>query len=137
MAVTVLVCDVKRGLFKCTAEAVGVCQYCGRPFCGRHCDLQEDGEEVCARRFCVEKRRDLARHLAYKSRVAERNRADLCGLEGCRSAPDGVCTRCKGYYCGRHIAPRQETIIQNGVRLPTNSTLCGHCWSRRPIWTRV
>lgn len=138
MTAVMTVCDVKRGLFRCQQQAVGVCQYCGRPFCRRHCELQDDGQEICSRRFCVEKRHDLERHLRYKALVFERNGAELCGREGCRSTKlAGICVRCRGLFCRNHVDSYQEIIVQNNVRVPRNATLCHHCWARRPIWTRV
>jgi hypothetical protein len=131
-----LTCELKTGLFKCGQEAVGLCQYCGRLFCDRHSELLEELQEVCSRKPCVAKRQDLVRHLAYKDAVSARNEQQQCGIEGCSRGFSGQCTRCKGYFCGHHVEVRQETVLQNRVRVPRRATLCQHCWDRRPIWLR-
>ena len=131
-----LACELKRGLFTCGAEAVGLCQYCGRRFCAKHTELIEEHQEICTRKFCVAKRQDLLKHLAYKDAVFGRNEEKRCGTAGCRRDMSGRCVRCRGYFCGYHVEVRQETVLQNRVRVPRRATLCQHCWDRRPIWLR-
>jgi hypothetical protein len=115
---------------------MGLCQYCGRSFCAKHTELIEEHQEVCTRGACVAKRRDLVKHLVYKDAVIERNEAKQCGIKGCDRGMSGQCTRCRGFFCGHHVESRQETVLQNRVRVPRRSTLCKHCWDRRPIWLR-
>lgn len=131
------ICQVKNGFFRCDEEPAGFCQYCGRHFCRRHGVCLEDGQEVCSRKFCVAKLRDLARHLAYKEAVFERNEARLCGIGGCDHPLAGRCARCKGYFCGQHVGSREEVVLQNKVRVSRMATLCRHCWARREIWLRT
>jgi hypothetical protein len=130
-------CQLRRGFFTCTSDAIGLCQYCARLFCREHGIVQEDGQEVCSRRFCVAKRNDLVEHLAYKEAVFARNQASRCGIEGCNQTVAGRCGRCEGYFCARHVGAREETYLQNQVRLRRMASLCHHCWARRPIWIRV
>jgi hypothetical protein len=130
-------CQVQTGFFKCKEQPVGICQYCGRAFCARHADLLEDGQEVCSRKFCVAKRQDLAKHLAYKDVVVARNETRQCGIEGCDRGVQGQCSRCKGFFCGRHVDSREETVLEGQVRVSQMATLCKHCWARRPIWVRM
>ena len=134
---TTHVCRVKSGLFKCKAAAVALCQYCGRDFCRRHGEVLADGQEICSRRFCIEKRRDLEQHLVYKAAVQEQNEAGSCGVAGCRSSLSEQCERCRGFFCGRHVESRSELVLENQVRVPRMAALCSHCWKRRPIWTRT
>jgi len=135
--VRTVTCQAKGGLFRCKGTAIGLCQYCGRHFCEQHAELVEDHQSVCSRRNCVAKRRDLVKHLAYKEAVFARNAAKHCGIEDCRHSPEGVCARCRGFFCGRHAETRDEVILVNGVRTTRMATLCRHCWDRRPIWTRT
>jgi len=130
-------CQLKRGLFKCGAEAAGLCQYCGRTFCREHGIILEDGQEVCSRKFCVAKREDLARHLVYKAIAERRNEKGACGVDACGAAYAGQCIRCKALFCELHVGAREEIILENNVRLRRMATLCQHCWARRPIWLRT
>jgi len=129
-------CEIKTGLFRCKAEAVAYCQYCGRPFCRQHGTVVGD-QEVCARKFCVAKREDLVKHLAYKAVVDRRNEAQLCGLDSCDRGTHGQCVRCKGHFCSLHVQPREEPILHNKVTVTQMATLCYHCWERRSIWVRM
>ena len=131
------VCQLRRGLLSCSGDAVGLCVYCARLFCSRHGVLLDEGQEVCNRRFCVAKRNDLVKHLKYKEDVLVRNESRACGVEGCKRQVGGRCTRCNGYFCGHHVEAREEMFLQNQVHMRRMSTLCRHCWARRPIWTRV
>ncbi len=130
-------CRVKRGLFSCKTDATAVCQYCGRPFCPSHGVVLEDGQEVCSRKFCVAKRQDLEEHVVYRTVAQERNRSRLCGISGCENEIRGECARCNALFCRRHVEPREETVLENRVRVPRLSSLCRHCWTRRGIWVRV
>ena len=130
-------CRVNHGLFRCKREMIGLCQYCGRPFCGRHGVLLEDSQQICARKVCVAKREDVGRHLAYKGAVLRRNSMSLCGIGGCEEPLAGHCSRCNGYFCIHHVKSRREPYLQNRVRSTRLSSLCGHCWARRPIWLQT
>jgi predicted nucleic acid binding AN1-type Zn finger protein len=136
-SVQTLDCAVKGGLFRCREAAAGVCVYCGRPFCARHGVFLAEGEQVCARKFCVAKRRDLDRHLVYKQDVLNLNRQRQCGITGCGASFSDQCSRCKGYFCGRHLDARDDPVMENGVKVPRMASMCSHCWRRRPIWTRI
>src|SRR5688572_27782171 len=96
-------CALKSGLFgTCDAEAIGLCQYCARPFCARHGVILEDGQEVCTRKYCVAKREDLVKHLDYKERARALNARGLCGIEGCGARMTEECVRCEQLYCMAH-----------------------------------
>jgi hypothetical protein len=96
----------------------------------------EEGEEVCDRKNCVAKREDLARHLLYKETVLERNRGRLCGLEVCVDQFASQCTRCRGYFCTRHVFIAPDSVNE-GHPIPDRPPIvCRHCHERRPIWLR-
>lgn len=131
-------CEMKSGLFGgCRGAAVAVCQYCGRSFCEAHGVRLEDGQEICARKRCQEKRSDLARHLAYKEAVAERNRQGLCGVAECHTRYGGQCSKCHGFYCLRHLQERQELVRKGMTTVARPASMCDHCWKRRPLWSRT
>jgi hypothetical protein len=130
-------CAVRQGLFSCSNAREGICQYCGRPFCSRHGVFLEDAQEVCSRKPCVAKREDLVRHLEYKRVVLARNRNALCGFEQCESPMSEECSRCQRYFCASHAHPREENVLEHGVRVSRRTTLCHHCWARRSIWLRT
>jgi hypothetical protein len=132
-------CELKTGLLGrlCGGEAVGLCQYCGRPFCKRHGEVQEDGQEICSRKFCVAKRDDLLVHLVYKDAVTARNEGEMCGIDRCRGELSGQCIRCRGFFCVQHVEGREEKIYENQVLVTQVASLCHHCWERRPIWLRL
>ena len=129
-------CQLKRGLFRCRAKAVGSCQYCGRHFCDRHTELIEELQEVCSREYCVAKRQDLVKHLAYKDDVLGRNADGACGIDGCEQEMQSQCGRCRGRFCVAHVQVDQETVMDNWARERRLATLCEHCAVRRPIWRR-
>lgn len=131
-------CRVKASLFgSCGGDAMAQCQYCARAFCRRHGVVLEDGQQVCSRKACVAKRRDLDLHMVYKEAVRLRNEHDACGIEACEAELGAQCVRCKGLFCAGHVQKRQETVLENRVRVARMSTLCRHCWARRPIWLRT
>jgi hypothetical protein len=129
-------CATKGFLSSCGDDATGLCVYCGRAFCARHGVILEEGEEVCSRKNCVAKREDLAVHLVYKSVVLERNRGKLCGLEVCVETFASQCTRCRGYFCTKHVFVAPDSVNE-GQPLPDRPPIiCRHCHERRPIWLR-
>jgi hypothetical protein len=129
-------CEVKKGLFRCSSEAVGLCQYCGRPFCREHGELLGDAQEICDRKTCQEKRSDVERHQAYKQFVVMRNEVSSCGVPGCAGELAAQCSRCRGLFCAGHVARREETVVENHRRVTKMTALCDHCWARRPLWSR-
>ena len=129
-------CQIKRLFLSCGAEAIGFCQYCGRHFCAEHGVLLEEHQEVCARKPCVAKREDVARHLVYCQFVRERNDTRRCGLAECEGEVATQCSRCRGYFCASHTDVRDETVAEGGRPVSRRRSLCTHCWLRRPIWQR-
>jgi len=130
-------CEFKNGLFgRCGAEAAGLCQYCGRPFCAKHGVVLDDDQQVCNRKVCLAKRMDLLRHLEYKAAAEELNEAGVCGLPGCNAQIGAQCTRCQAYFCPRHAFGREELVLENRVRVRRMASLCKHCADRRPLWAQ-
>jgi hypothetical protein len=132
-------CELKGRRFgkACRQPSIGICIYCGRPFCVDHGVVQEDEQEICGRKECVAKRDDLVKHLAYKDMVGRLNEARACGIAGCREELAAQCIRCKGFFCVGHVHQRDEEILENGVKIHHMATLCQHCYARRGIWTKV
>jgi hypothetical protein len=130
-------CELRRLVRRCTRPAAGTCQYCGRAFCSDHGILVDDGQEICGRSRCQRKRIDLERHLRYKAVVRQRNTDNQCGVPGCQTRPGGQCSRCRGFFCGRHLA-NHDLWVREGrawVRLP--ASMCEHCWRRSPLWSQL
>jgi hypothetical protein len=140
-AVAAQTCEVKVSVFgRCGANRFAVCQYCGRPFCERHGTVFNDEQglrqEVCTRKECVAKREDLARHLIYRASVLTRNETESCGIVDCSVELAAQCVRCKGYFCESHARRREDSLIENQVKIHRMANLCHHCTDRRAIWTR-
>ena len=130
-------CELRRLVRRCTRPAAGTCQYCGRAFCSHHGILTDDGQEVCGRARCQRKRIDLEKHLRYKAVVRQRNADSRCGVPGCQTRPGGQCSRCRGFFCGRHLA-NHDLWVREGrawIRLP--ASMCEHCRRRRPLWSQL
>lgn len=136
-ATTAMLCRVRRGFWPCKQTAIATCQYCGRPFCERHGVTLEDGQEICSRDRCQRKREDLERHLIYKREVARRNAQGLCGHLSCGSAFGGQCSKCRGFFCARHLESRDDLVRRGSQRVRQRTSMCLHCWSRRSLWSRL
>jgi len=128
------ICRLGGRFSRCRNESIHVCQYCGRPFCALHTGLVEGHEAVCSRPRCMEKIRDLRDHLAYRKRVDERNRAGLCGVEGCGPHPGWGCSLCQGHFCQDHISERMYTFRDGPSSVDRPVSICRHCWDRRKVW---
>jgi hypothetical protein len=133
-------CEIKEGFFSkfssCKEHPVGLCIYCGRAFCAEHGEVRSEGEEICYRKNCVAKRDDLVVHMQYRALVTAQNETGTCGIPSCQHPPDGQCSRCHAYFCLSHLDTRQETIGSGLQQVRQMATMCGHCWDRRPIWSR-
>jgi hypothetical protein len=134
---TAVLCQVRGGFRRCGQTATAICQYCGRPFCEQHGVILDDGQEICSRDRCQRKRRDVERHLVYKREVARRNAEGLCGHPSCASPFAGQCSKCRGFFCARHLESRDDLVMQRGQQVRQRSSMCLHCWSRRGLWSRL
>lgn len=127
-------CQLGGRFSRCPESSRNVCQYCGRAFCEAHTYHVEEHDAVCARRRCRAKHDDLASHLAYRARVAERNHVGLCGIEDCGPHPGFECSLCKGHFCGMHLHERMYPFSEGWVSIERPVSICARCWERRKIW---
>ena len=127
-------CQVGRIFSRCSNTPEHSCQYCGRRFCAQHTTFVEGLDAVCSRKVCRLKRDDLAEHLQYAERVAQRNRAGLCGIENCGPHPGFECSLCRGHFCGTHLSERRYPFSDGYTTIDRPVSICGHCWRRRKIW---
>jgi hypothetical protein len=110
------------------------CQYCGRQFCSDHSHFVEGHEAVCSRKRCREKRDDMARHLEYRTRADQLNRAGLCGVDGCNTRHVFQCSLCKAQFCEAHLSPRRYGFGDGWSRSERWVSVCPRCWDRRRVW---
>lgn len=127
-------CQLGGRFSRCHQPAAHVCQYCGRRFCQAHTYHVEGHDAVCARKQCRAKHDDLSAHLEYKSRVAERNRVGLCGVEECGPHPGFECSLCRGHFCAAHLTERMYPFSEGWVSIDRPVSICARCWDRRKIW---
>jgi len=130
------ICEHRRFLRGCDAAATAVCQYCGRDFCEVHGVTLDDGQEICLRSRCQEKRVDVERFFAYKERVAERNRSRRCGEPACERQAALQCSKCQGLFCGRHLEEREVEEGRGLATVRVRAVLCPYCQGRLPLWSR-
>ncbi len=129
-------CQLGGRLFRCTNPGMYVCQYCARSFCEEHATYVEGHEEVCARRECRAKWDDLQLHFRYREFVFARNRAGVCGVEGCEGRFGYVCSLCQGQFCPDHLSERLYPVFDGYRRREEPRSVCDHCWERRKIWSQ-
>lgn len=129
-------CSVGRAFARCPHVALDSCQYCGRPFCAAHTFLREGHDAVCTRKRCRVKHEDLARHLEYREATRVRNRAGLCGIDGCGPHPKLQCSLCEGHFCDTHVRERNYPVREGSVIIDRPMSVCEWCWRRRKIWRR-
>ncbi|MDA1062416.1 MAG: hypothetical protein O2895_05875 [Chloroflexi bacterium] len=118
----------------CGREAVTDCVYCGRPFCAEHGERAAQYMDVCARKGCHNKLRDLEAHDAWKARVADANRVSVCAQEDCSARLHHQCSRCHLLFCGEHV---REMRVRDTTRMPAmevRGLVCEHCAQRRKLW---
>jgi len=130
-------CELKRFARRCARPSAGTCQYCGRAFCSDHGVILDDGQEICSRSRCQRKRIDLEKHLRYKAFVRQRNVERQCGVPACQSTPTGQCSRCRGFFCSRHLANRDMQVREGRAWARHPASMCEHCWRRRPLWSQL
>jgi hypothetical protein len=125
------------GLFRrCHGATIETCQYCGKRFCALHRHVIEGYEAVCTRAGCLRKHSDLAEHVQYRARVAQRNAAGLCGIDGCGPHPPDQCSLCQGHFCSAHMRERMYPYREGRVVVERPASVCSRCWERRKIWRR-
>jgi hypothetical protein len=129
-------CQIGGMFSRCPNVSENSCQYCGRKFCATHTHYAKDHEAVCTRKQCKRKRDDLETHLEYRERVEQRNRAGLCGVEGCGPHPGFECSLCRGHFCAAHLRERLYPFSAGYVTVERPVSICSRCWDRRKVWKR-
>ena len=129
-------CAHSGGLFRgsCGAAAIAECVYCGKPFCDRHGELGADYTNVCARKACVTKVRDVEAHLDWKRRVEIANNVSICAHEECQERMRHLCSRCQLMFCMTHVSEHTVTNRQVQPHRREIVIMCVHCRSRRRVW---
>jgi hypothetical protein len=129
-------CQVQRLFRTCGRPGVAICQYCGRSFCEQHGDRLADGQEICRRTSCQKKKADLAQHFVYKESVARRNDERLCGAADCVRPPTGQCSKCRGFFCLRHLQDQEIEERRGSTAVRVRGSLCHNCHKRRRLWSQ-
>lgn len=129
-------CELRRRFRACGQAGIAICQYCGRSFCEEHGARLRDGQEICSRPICAQKRADLEEHTAYKQAVAQRNAERSCGREGCERQVSGQCSKCAGLFCAAHLDERAIEERRGATVVRVWGSLCPHCAKRRRLWSK-
>ena len=129
-------CEFGGGLFRtaCGREAVSECVYCGRPFCEWHGERGPDFADVCSRRACRAKQRDLAEHLAWRERSRAANATAVCAQEQCQERMRHECSQCRLQFCAEHVS--EASVVSRRTEPPRRvlAVVCSHCLQRRKLW---
>jgi hypothetical protein len=130
------VCEHSDGLFRgsCGRAAVAECVYCGKPFCEQHGEQGEDFTNVCDRKVCQAKLRDVNEHQAWKRRMLEFNRVSVCAHEGCDERMHHICSKCRLLFCAGHVREQLITNRQSDPPRREMVVICVHCRERRKLW---
>lgn len=131
------ICKVRGLLHRCRHEAVGVCQFCGRPFCALHGERHSTDDEVCTRPICQQKRVDLTEHLAWRTSAINRSNRGFCGMPDCEGGRWGQCSKCQALFCERHLQDRDERIRHGSISFSRPASMCDHCAARNKLWSRA
>lgn len=118
----------------CGAPAVTDCVYCARPFCQQHGERGEQFMDVCARKRCRDKRRDLEAHNEWKARVEQSNQVSVCADETCQARMRHLCSRCKLLFCHEHVREMRVRDTSRQPPIEVHALVCAHCAERRKIW---
>lgn len=133
----VTTCEFRRRFRTCGQPGIAICQYCGSTFCARHGARLAEGQEICARSTCQRKKTDLEQHLVYKEDVVRRNHERLCGEAKCEQRPGGQCSKCGGLFCLHHVENREIGERRGATLVRLRSSVCGHCFKRRSLWSKL
>lgn len=118
----------------CGREAVAACVYCGEPFCANHGVRGADYQDVCNRRSCAAKMRDLEVHLAWRLEVSHSNRVSMCAELECSERMRHACSQCRLLFCDIHVREHdvKDTRVQPARKV--RALVCAHCLDRRKVW---
>ena len=118
----------------CGREAVTDCVYCDRPFCADHGERGDHYMDVCARKRCQDKLRDVEEHNAWKLRAEPANKVNVCANEECDARLRHVCSRCRLYFCEAHVRERRVTDNSQNPPVESYALMCKHCEARQKLW---
>ena len=118
----------------CGRRAVTDCVYCTRPFCQEHGERGEQYMDVCARKRCQDKRRDLEAHDEWKARVEHANRVSVCASEDCNARLRHQCSRCGLLFCEEHVSVMRVRDTSRPPATEVQALVCAHCAERRKVW---
>ncbi|MQA00585.1 MAG: hypothetical protein GEU80_14855 [Dehalococcoidia bacterium] len=112
-----------------------MCVYCGRPFCREHGERGADYIEVCSRKVCQAKWRDVEAHRQWVDHHRVANRSSICAHEACEERMRHQCQRCLLLFCDDHL--KSQNIVDRTFNDPPRRVtlmLCRHCVARRDLW---
>ena len=121
----------------CEQPVVARCVYCGRGFCAVHGERRPDHQDVCSRRVCRRKGRDINSHLEWRRVAGEANDVSACAAEGCEERMEHRCVRCRLMFCLEDLGERRLTEALPGARgsgEDERGLVCEHCTARRRVW---
>ena len=118
----------------CGRPAVIDCVFCARPFCLEHGERGEQYMDVCARKRCQAKRRDLVAHEEWKARAGHANRVSVCAGEECDVRQRHQCSRCRLLFCADHVSEMRVRDTSRQPAVEVRAVVCEHCAQRRKLW---
>jgi hypothetical protein len=118
----------------CGRQAITDCVYCARPFCEEHGERGDQYMDVCVRRHCQEKLRDVRAHEQWKRRVEVSNAVSVCADEECNSRLRHQCSRCRLLFCEAHVEERRVRDFRARPAIDVLALVCAHCHGRRKLW---
>ena len=130
-------CSYRSGLLRpaCGRDALAICVYCGAPFCDEHGERHADYADVCSRRRCRQKYRDVHAHHESVAQRRGANRVSVCAHEGCQERMRHRCSRCLLDFCNEHVREREVGARDSTARRKARALLCEHCYARRKLWS--
>lgn len=130
------VCSSGGGFLRrgCGRAAVGVCVYCGEPFCADHGTLHSDYYEVCQRKVCLAKYADVGAHQHWLEAHRFANDTSMCAEDGCGERMQHACQRCRLRFCDQHLIDRPVTEQRVDGEVRVVQLMCPHCAARRVLW---
>jgi hypothetical protein len=130
-------CQIGKLFSRCHEPRIAVCQFCGRDFCAMHGTQYPNGDEVCTRPVCEEKRVDLLGHIEWKARATERSNRGFCGMPDCEADRWGQCSKCHALFCEQHLHDRNEHIRTGSIVFTRPASMCDHCMARNKLWAKA
>lgn len=129
-------CTLGGGLLRraCGAVAIAACVYCGEPFCADHGERGPDYTDVCARRECVAKQRDVESHIEWRHTMQAANDVSVCAAEACEDRMRHQCARCRLLFCSEHVKEVDAVDSSTYPAQRSRALVCEHCAARQKIW---